>query len=251
MNGSVCLDGTPGMYYHRPGTGSGSHKWFIYHQGGGWCTSLQNCMGRSKTDLGSSRNYPSNISATGGFFSMDPSFNPLMYNWNMVYFKYCDGNSFSGNNSTATTLYDDAEKKNVTLFFRGKHILLAGMADLLGQRGMNQATDVVISGCSAGGLSTYLHCDTWAENIRNATQLSANTTGPKIVCMPDSGLFLDYEGPPHYHSSMVWAFHQHNASVHPTCLTTEKPASNCMFAQHTMKYLETPVFALQSGKTTG
>ena len=32
-------------------------------------------------------------------------------------------------------------------------------ADLLALRGLGRATDVVISGCSAGGLATYLHTD--------------------------------------------------------------------------------------------
>ena len=32
-----CLDGTPALYYHRKGTGSGVNKWFIHQQGGGWC----------------------------------------------------------------------------------------------------------------------------------------------------------------------------------------------------------------------
>merc|ERR1711884_711299 len=36
-----CLDGTPALYYHRKGTGSGSNKWFLHQQGGGWCYDLE------------------------------------------------------------------------------------------------------------------------------------------------------------------------------------------------------------------
>jgi hypothetical protein len=32
-----CLDGTPSLYYHRPGFDSGTQKWFVFMQGGGWC----------------------------------------------------------------------------------------------------------------------------------------------------------------------------------------------------------------------
>lgn len=32
-----CLDGTPSLYYHRPGFDSGAQKWFVFMQGGGWC----------------------------------------------------------------------------------------------------------------------------------------------------------------------------------------------------------------------
>jgi hypothetical protein len=35
-----CLDGTPALYYHRKGTGSGANKWFLHQQGGGWCYDL-------------------------------------------------------------------------------------------------------------------------------------------------------------------------------------------------------------------
>ena len=28
LDDAVCLDGTPGLYYHRPGTGTGATKWY-------------------------------------------------------------------------------------------------------------------------------------------------------------------------------------------------------------------------------
>ena len=75
---------------------------------------------------------------------------------------------------------------NQTIYYRGRAILDAEIASLLQDRGMSQATDVVVSGCSAGGLATYLHCDKWATAIINATADKA-----KVVCMPDSGFFID------------------------------------------------------------
>ena len=29
-----CLDGTPGLYYLRPGFDEGSNNWYIFHMGG-------------------------------------------------------------------------------------------------------------------------------------------------------------------------------------------------------------------------
>jgi len=162
----------------------------------------------------------------------------VIHNWNSVYFKYCDGNSFSGSNSSTTDV------GGTTLHWRGKHILRAGITDLLTNRGLANASDVVVSGCSAGGLATFLHCDTWSERI-----LTEGRMATKVVCMPDSGLFLDHEGPPKYHSGMTWAFHQQNSSsgVDETCIQGEiATPSNCMFAEHTMKYITTPTFPLQS-----
>ena len=74
--------------------------------------------------------------------------------------------------------------------------------------------------------------------------------------MPDSGLFRDYQGctvpgvchAPHYHDRLTWVFAQMNATsgVNDACVAAEEPTSNCMFAEHTMKYLKTPTFPLQS-----
>ena len=66
---------------------------------------------------------------------------------------------------------------------------------------MSKATDVVISGCSAGGLATFLHCDHWAAAIDKATTAETGA-GAKVACMPDSGFFLDEERSPKYHSNM-------------------------------------------------
>ena len=50
---AACLDGTAPLYYHEPGTGSGADKWYIHHEGGGWCYNLADCAGRAKGALGS------------------------------------------------------------------------------------------------------------------------------------------------------------------------------------------------------
>ena len=46
--------------------------------------------------------------------------------------------------------------KGTTLYFRGFKILQATLDSLM-KAGMSSATDVILTGCSAGGLATYLH----------------------------------------------------------------------------------------------
>ena len=149
---AACLDGSAPLYYHRPGTGDGKNKWYIHHEGGGWCYNLEDCAGRAKGALGSTTPAVSKDTKTsnlgGGYFSTDPKVSPQMYNWNHVFLRYCDGGSFSGSNATST------EVKGQTLWFRGKHVLKAMATDLLTNRDLKSSTDVVISGCSAGGLAT-------------------------------------------------------------------------------------------------
>lgn len=118
----------------------------------------------------------------GGYFSQDETLNPLMYNWNAVFLRYCDGGSFSGSNATAVPFQSNTSSQ---MWFRGKHILKAMQDDLFKNRGLAASTDVVISGCSAGGLATYLHVDNWAD------RLAAAAPTAKVRGMPDSGFFLD------------------------------------------------------------
>lgn len=57
------MDGTPPAYYFSAGIGPNQKNFVIYFEGGGWCglglngDVLEDCLGRSKTDLGSSSNY--------------------------------------------------------------------------------------------------------------------------------------------------------------------------------------------------
>ena len=58
------------------------------------------------------------------------------------------------------------------------------------------ATNVLLSGCSAGGLSTWLHNDYVRETFVPSTAT--------FMAMPDSGFFLEYEGYGDYISAMQW-----------------------------------------------
>jgi len=237
-SGARCLDGTPAAYYFTPGTGSGVRKWYIHHEGGGWCTSLQDCYGRSQGSLGSSKAYAPSIGLPGGYFSDNAAENPTMYNWNKVFFAYCDGGSFAGFNANVEH-YDGHE-----LYFRGFLNLQAYHRSLQTLHGLGLSTEVVISGCSAGGLATYLHVDWWAEQLPK---------GAKVRGLPDSGFFLDYNsdiaGAPKYGDQMRWVFKAMNASagVNQDCIKGNPgKEDNCYFAEHTGPFLKTPIFPLQS-----
>ncbi len=264
-SGARCLDGTPGAYYFREGSGDGARKWYIHQQGGGWCESMKDCFDRSHSALGSSSSYAKLSPLSGGYFDTRPAVNPMMYNWNLVFMPYCDGGSFSGDNETVATY------ENTSLYFRGKRVRHAVYQALLSSRGIGSATDVVISGCSAGGLATYLHADAWCDDL--ARDVDADV---KCVALPDSGFFLDYEQPGRshaagahprrlaatsdlgvtvpgrYHAGLRWVFETMNASsgINSDCIAAhgigDSPAYLCMFAEHSAVFTHTPIFGLQS-----
>jgi hypothetical protein len=145
---------------------------------------------------------------------------------------YVDGGSFSGNRSDP--VLDPAT--NRTLYFRGKRILRAVLLDLLSSQGMDSATDIVLSGCSAGGLAVYLQADFMASFLPTATRL---------VAVPDSGYFFasgSFEGDMRNAATRFFDMDT-NAACEQSRAT--KPG-DCAFAQFVTPYVKTPIFAVQS-----
>jgi hypothetical protein len=184
----------------------------------------------------------------------------MMYNWNTVWMPYCDGASFSGNNATVT------EYKGKQLHFRGYHILKAIIASLLAgemegpaQVKLSDATDVVVSGESAGALAATLHLDTWCDTIH------ASNPKTKCVGLPDSGFFMDYQDPTvppqppaghlqttipgDYRAGMKWVHNAQNttAGLNAACVAAHPTMTwMCMFSEHSIPHTRAPMFAMQS-----
>jgi len=151
--GAVCLDGTPAGFYFSPAANAeNTNNWELYFQGGGWCYDKEDCWGRSSTALGSSTSWAP-TSSLGGIMSDDCDSNPDFCNFNRVHMVYCDGNSFSGNRD------DPVEVNGKNLYFRGRRIIDEILNTLQQDYGLANAENVLLTGCSAGGLATYLHTD--------------------------------------------------------------------------------------------
>ena len=89
------MDGSPPAYYIRQGSGDGANKWVLHLMGGGWCSNTADCFMRSFSIVGSTTDY-SETEEFFGILSGDSEVNPDFYNWNAVFFIYCDGASFAG-----------------------------------------------------------------------------------------------------------------------------------------------------------
>lgn len=93
-----CMDGSPVTYYLRRGHSTGRSSWILFFEGGGWCWDAESCFSRIHMFRGSSLDYPDVYpdETLKEYLSNDPLHNPLLYNWNMVYIRYCDGSSYAG-----------------------------------------------------------------------------------------------------------------------------------------------------------
>ncbi|CAH2038470.1 unnamed protein product [Thlaspi arvense] len=227
--GAVCLDGSvPGYHLYR-GYGSGANSWIIELLGGAWCVSIHDCQNRKITSYGSSRLMEKELSFDG-FLSDNAAKNPDFYNWNKVKVRYCDGASFSG----------DSENKAAQLQFRGKRIFFAVMEDLMA-KGMQHATQALLGGCSAGGLSAILRCDDFKGLFPLTT---------KVKCMSDAGFFLDavdISGKRtlrRMYSGVVNTQGLQN-TLPRTCTNHLNPTS-CFFPQNLINQVQTPLYILNS-----
>uniref|UniRef100_A0A0E0R278 Pectin acetylesterase n=1 Tax=Oryza rufipogon TaxID=4529 RepID=A0A0E0R278_ORYRU len=212
---AVCLDGSPPAYHLHRGSGGGAGGWVLQFEGGGWCNDAPSCAERAGTRRGSTRSMDS-LEVFSGLLSNDPDMNPDFYNWNRVKLRYCDGGSFAG----------DSELRNGSsvLYFRGQRIWDAIISDLL-PKGLAKAQKVLLSGCSAGGLATFFHCDdlkgrlgdavTGAEKNLNKDCLSS-TDYPYQCFFPQ--YILPYIRTPYFILNSAYDVYQfHHNFVHPSC----------------------------------
>ncbi|CAN6442600.1 unnamed protein product [Victoria cruziana] len=225
--GAVCLDGSPPAYHIQRGYGSGSKNWVLHIEGGGWCNTMESCDARKMTILGSSTLMQPIVFS--GILSGSPSENPYFFNWNRVKLRYCDGASFSGDIVREV-------KEGSKLFFRGLKIWQEIIKELL-SKGLADAQKALLSGCSAGGLATFLHCDDFRSLLhKDAT----------VKCLADGSFFLnekDISG----RSTMLIFYHevvtlQGVAKVLSDGCTSKKRPSQCFFPESIIESIKTPLF---------
>ncbi|KAM6574616.1 hypothetical protein CsatA_022943 [Cannabis sativa] len=191
--GALCLDGSVPGYHFKKGFGSGSENWLLHVEGGGWCANRESCSFRAKTQLGS-LNYMTRRVPFSGILSSDPSQNPDFFNWNKVKLRYCDGASFAG--------HPETELK------------------------------ALLSGCSAGGLATLIHCDDFRKLL------------PKDVvvkCLADAGKSFLISILTHFILTEI-ILQSLAKSLPKECVEKMKEPSECLFPHEIIKHIKTPVF---------
>ncbi|XP_061352231.1 pectin acetylesterase 8-like [Gastrolobium bilobum] len=225
--GAVCLDGTPPAYHFDKGFEEGVNNWIVHIEGGGWCNDVASCLFRKDTRLGSSNHMGDQV-AFSGYLSNDQQFNPDFYNWNRIMVRYCDGSSFTGDVEAVDPI--------TNLHFRGARIFVSVVEDLL-SKGMENAENAILSGCSAGGLTTILHCD------RFKALLPARA---KVKCLSDAGYFInanDISGAQHIEEYFTQVVETHGSAKNlPSSCTSRLSPGLCFFPQYVASQITTPIF---------
>lgn len=228
--GAVCLDGSAPAYHFSPGFGSGANNWLVHMEGGGWCRSTAECLARRDTYRGSSTKMkPMSFS---GILGNQQNYNPDFYNWNKVKVRYCDGSSFTGDVESV----DPGTK----LYYRGARIWQAIMDELLA-KGMKNAQNALLSGCSAGGLASILHCDKFHGLLPSSAH---------VKCFSDAGYFIDAKdvtGADHIRDFYAAVVATHGSAKNlPSSCTSKFSPSLCFFPQYVVPEMSTPLFILNA-----
>ena len=250
--GAVCLDGSPVPLYVRPGSGADAANIILFFEGGGWAESPADAAARATTALGSSR---FNIStyAARDLLQSNCTVNPTFCTWSVAYAAYVDGASRSGDAGAPV------EVAGPRLYYRGARVLRATLAALLAPAGVGAgmpslaaAPRLLLTGSSAGGLTTYLHADMIADTVR------AVNPAVDVRAVPEVGFFIDgasiWQGEHIMTSVFARVADYQNVTggapeqVNAACVAAT-PASErwkCFMAQYTLPFMRTPTFVVNS-----
>lgn len=224
--GSACNDGTPAVLDFRPYSGEANKdKWVIGLAGGGSCSSGQECADRwcgvgTNFDADNMSTANAGAGATADGIYRRSADNPFG-NWNQVYVRYCSSDGWAGGGLAATLKAKDPKTGSDVTFqinFAGENVFEAMLA-ILRQEGvpglvytndgkrtpmpdLDNATEVVFAGGSAGGAGVVNNLDRLADLLRDAP-------GHPVV----QGLIDSIVGPDSAHTNYSQSMACQNAGV--------------------------------------
>jgi len=178
--GAVCNDGSlPIMYVRpaRPGAtepdGPSANRWVIHFLGGSGCTEFEECATRW-CGIGQWEGTLMTTAFDADFRNVDGLLGRNSVNRlgdrNQVLLKYCSSDSWQGRKSDVVLRSETDSSKAFSLHFQGATIANAVFDALLqgvsGMPRLAEATDVMISGDSAGATGARTHLDRFAARLR-------------------------------------------------------------------------------------
>merc|ERR1712166_70576 len=261
-HGAKCLDGTAPTYDIV--RNCNSDKWVLFFEGGSWCGDRKSCANRvgwiypkpADEDLVSpdpgALPKPANGKAghfgtadLGGLMSQDAAINPDFHDWNKVFLHYCDGASFSSSRQDPIDVFTRGGA-SVQMWFRGRQNFNALVAHLQTSLGMEDATEVILSGGSSGGLAVFYNIDHLASLL---------PAGVRLTGFPDGGFFIDAKNRYGAHAYQKWFKHMDvewnttsGGGTNKACLAAadEGEEWKCLMAPYIAPHIQTPLYVMNS-----
>jgi len=172
------MDGSPGGYYHATATATSSSSWILALKGGGECADKANCDSRHYSALGNSKFFPKDATLTF-LLQDDPVANPRLHAFNRVHIPYCSQDFWTGQRIATSN-------ETFGYYFSGHHIL-ASVLDALDPAGLSNASEIILTGESAGGIGVWPHLDWLAARYPKARVTGAPLAGYYFFAVPYTG----------------------------------------------------------------
>jgi hypothetical protein len=166
---ALCNDGTQPSYYLKRGFGAGANRWIIWLEGGGGCgsddpTNPTWCGYRKNTYLSTSNGLPSSVGDMQGILTKSDAYNSDFYSYNQISVHYCSSD-FWGGTGVKKVIDSTTQEK---WWFSGRKIVEALVLDLKQKYNFANATNVILTGSSAGGAGIVMNADEIKNSIPNA-----------------------------------------------------------------------------------
>jgi hypothetical protein len=175
----------------------------------------------------------------GGVMGSSPDTNPDFYSWNAIFIHYCDGASMGSGRTDPIAVKDHAGKP-AQLWMRGRNNFNAVIDDLLTTQGMSKATEVILSGGSAGGLAVFYNLD----HLVTLLPPSVRVTG-----FPDAGFFMDAPGyvADFQGADPVWNV-TGSGGTNANCLAAYPAAEawKCLLAPFILEHIQADIYIMNS-----
>jgi len=233
-----CLDGSPAGFYFSPAPSKSTKEWVIFLEGGGACITESDCKARAQTVLGSSKDWPSSLSLPDNVLSSNCTVNPIWCNAMRVFVPYCTGDVHLGGRTSSNN-------DTWGLYFSGRPNFET-FVSMLKERGMDEAENVLLSGCSAGGIGTYHSVDFLADKLPESRVRAAPQAGwfyPNVTFFPvwEQGKFVIPASPS---TPVLW---NSSGSLSQECVSahTADPFT-CFTLNGAFPYIQSEVFVGQN-----
>ena len=177
---AVCNDGSPAVYYHSDHTWEGKQNGrFVIHLAGGFfCYELGECIRRCAIDTPELCTTSSKAKIEmGGILSDSTNVNQALSSAYKVYVPYCTSDMFIGDRA--------ASEDTSGYHFRGKRVFTAMVNSLRKNSDLASATEVILSGTSAGGRGVAFNCHHLQSLLPRA----------QVKCIVDAAILYPFRGP--------------------------------------------------------